>query len=433
VSTRSLVLSFGRCAWGKCVFCGYGRIFGAEPNATALEKVFKKFFAELPAGTAHVKVFGSGSFLDEKQVPAAARKSFVNACRKAGIKEVTVESRPEFITASKLKDFKGIKFHVAVGLETACNDNLELINKGFKVEDFEAAASIIHEAGGLVRAYLLANIPGVKNVKKDLDSSVTHALKFSDSVVVINLLPHGNTPLVKRWLSGEWTFLGREEFERACGKWRRHPKVELDEETFRFTPKIPKSLQENLTGVGERYLSHPHFEVWQDWLARWYQPPENRALLFLPCSKTKPYKDSKTHRAVISALEESSLRSRVHEVMLSNAGVVPRELEDNYPFNAYDWDERRETPEVKARYVEVTAERIQSYLRVHKKYSKVACFLKHDSESHQALDRACKKLKVKFTNLLREETFKKIKKYSSPLQSAEALHDLSEGVKNVVG
>ena len=100
-------------------------------------------------------------------------------------------------------------------METASNDNLEAINKGFRVEDFERAAGVVHDAGGLVRTYLLANIPGVNDVKKDLDSSVKHALKFSDSIVVINLLPHGNTPLVKKWLSGEWTFLSRKEFRKG--------------------------------------------------------------------------------------------------------------------------------------------------------------------------------------------------------------------------
>ena len=37
--------------------------------------------------------------------------------------------------------------------------------------------------------------------------------------------------------------------------------------------------------------------------------------------------------------------------MLSNTGVVPREHEKRYPFAHDDWDEKKETPEIKARYI----------------------------------------------------------------------------------
>jgi len=203
----------------------------------------------------------------------------------------------------------------------------------------------------------------------------------------------------------------------------------LDEETFRFIPRFAKQQQENLSGVGEKYLTHPHFEVWQDYLIRWYEPPKEKTLLFLPCSKTKPYSRSKTHGEIIRILKEAGVRDSVHEVMLSNAGVVPREFEDKYPFNAYDWNERLETPEVKSRYVEVTKERIASYLRAHKKYySKVGCFLKYDAESYKALKDAADEVEIELTNLLSKETYESVLDEGGPLQSIEALADLGKNI-----
>jgi predicted RNA-binding protein len=223
--------------------------------------------------------------------------------------------------------------------------------------------------------------------------------------------------------------MSRGEFRGLAGKWVGNPKVELDEETFRFVPKFPKQICGNLSGVGERYLTHPHFEVWQDYIRRWYEPPKGKLLLFLPCSKTKPYSDSETHKRIADALKKAGAAGRVHEVMLSNAGIVPREFEDNYPFNAYDWDEREETPEIKRRYIEVTAERIRDYLRAHQQYYLgVGCYLKHDSESYTALTRACEEVGVECRNLLAKETYDRIKGENKPLQNEAALAKLKESL-----
>jgi predicted RNA-binding protein len=118
--------------------------------------------------------------------------------------------------------------------------------------------------------------------------------------------------------------------------------------------------------------------------------------------------------------------------MLSNAGVVPREFEDMYPFNAYDWDEKLETEETKRRYIEVTRKRIKSYLSCHRdNYKMVACFLKYSSESYQALDAACRELGIEFRNLLSKETYEKIKDQGKPLQKNEALDDLLDGINGL--
>jgi archaeosine synthase len=280
-----------------------------------------------------------------------------------------------------------------------------------------------------MRTYLLVNPPYAKDIKENLRKSIDYALKKSDSIVLINLLPHGNTPLMRKWLSGEWNYLGKEDFRKLTAKYKSNPKIEFDEETFKFTPMFPEKRM--LSGVGEEYLTHPYFEVWQDYINRWYKPPEGKSIvLFLPCSFKKPYSESETHRAIISVLRRLSARTKVHEVMLSNAGVIPREFEDYYPFNAYDWDEKLETKEIKERYTKVTADRIKNYLKAHASYyDRVACYLRYDSESYQALESACSEMKIRLENMLSKETQKKFAGESSLLKREDALADLEGGVK----
>lgn len=66
-------------------------------------------------------------------------------------------------------------------------------------------------------------------------------------------------------------------------------------------------------------------------------PPLADVLVLLPCSARKPYRLSKTHRYFQRALDESGIRHRVHEVMVTSPlGLVPRDLEDTHPANRYD-------------------------------------------------------------------------------------------------
>jgi len=423
----ALIINSGRCSHGRCFFCGYGRIRGAPPSVENVNECFSRFFSQLTED--EVKVFGSGSFFDEKQIPEASRRTFISECRRLNVKRITLESRPQFITKEVLSEFSGFDLSVAMGLESSDDVLLKKLQKGYTRAEFQAAAKVVHEAHFKVRAYLLVNLPFVSDIAASLDASVEYALAHSDSVVLINLLPHVSAPLLKMWLSGEWNFLSKEEFRKVTSKWASNPRVSLDEETFKFNPSFPDDIKESLKGVGEWYLTHPHFEVWQDYLIRWYVPPKDRILLFLPCANRKPYSHSITHQNIIRALEGVG-RGRFHEVMLSNAGVIPREFEDRYPFESYDWDERNETPAIKKRYIEVTAQRIRDYLRAHKThYVKVVCFLKYDSESYMALKSTCQDLGITLTNLLKRETYEKIKDAPRPLQEPRALDDLGEGLR----
>jgi archaeosine synthase len=69
-----------------------------------------------------------------------------------------------------------------------------------------------------------------------------------------------------------------------------------------------------------------------------YRPPALAdVLVLLPCSATKPYRFSPSHRFFARALDDSGIRHRVHEVMVTSPlGLVPRELEQTSPARDYD-------------------------------------------------------------------------------------------------
>jgi len=427
---KVLILNIGRCAWGRCIFCGYSRENYPEPNLLRMKVDLDRKLVGFEGDT--LKIFGSGSFLDDKQFPREFRRYLVEKCKKKGIKHLTIESRPEFITEDTLLDFDGIDLTVAIGLEVADNDILKKLGKGMTVEDYTRAADIIHSKGFKVRTYLLVNPPFVDDIKESLDRSVSFALQHSDSIVLINLLPHANAPLFDLWVEGKWKPLTREKFFEITRPYANNPKIELDVETFRFVPRFPPEKRANLEGVSSEILNHPHFRVWQEYLCDWYEKPKDKTIaLFLPCSAKKPYSKSKTHTLIYKTIKTLPIFKNIHRLVISTPGVVPFEFNDFYPFNAYEWDERLETPEIKKEYIKVTKKRIFDYLK-HHKYDHYFCFFKYSAESYIALQEACNELGVSCTNCLSRETYEALKEEKgNPLFKEEALKELREALSKV--
>jgi archaeosine synthase alpha-subunit len=70
---------------------------------------------------------------------------------------------------------------------------------------------------------------------------------------------------------------------------------------------------------------------------RYRPPPSKRILLLVPCSRTKPYRNSRSHRRFARAWENWPHAPLLHVVSVSSPlGLVPRELEDVYPARHYD-------------------------------------------------------------------------------------------------
>lgn len=419
---KTIILSSGKCAWRNCFACGWGKI-EAPVDTERLKKQVK--IIDISA-IDELKVFSSGSFLDDKQFPREFRKWFAEHIRNKELKNVIIESRPEFITDENLSDFKGLKLTVAIGLECADDEVLRKYKKGFTVRDYLKAVKTLRKNGMGVRTYLLVNMP-FSNQEK-LEKSVDFALKHSDSIVLINTFPHSKSKLFDWWISGKWKPYNAEQFEKVVRKWKGNEKIEFDNQNYYFIPKFPKEKRVLLKGVSEEILKHPYFEVWQDYFQRFYKKPEGKdTLLFIPCSYKKPYTKSKTYKTIYGTLRSIPGTAGLHLVVVSTPGVVPIEFSDYYPLNAYDWPEWEENKEIMEKYVDVIKERVKRYLKTHK-YKKYYCFFKY-TETYEAVKKACDELGIKVKNLLDKETYGKIKNEKNPIIRKEALESLKKNLR----
>jgi radical SAM enzyme (TIGR01210 family) len=165
----TVILNTGGCRWaraGGCTMCGYvaesvdGGSVAHEDLLTQVEACLEHEAenADEPAGL--VKIYTSGSFLDEREIPVETRRAVAETF--ADRDRMVVESLPDFVDREKAREFseRGVHTDVAVGLETATDRvRHDAVNKYFDFAEFEAACDEALAAGAGVKAYLLMKPP----------------------------------------------------------------------------------------------------------------------------------------------------------------------------------------------------------------------------------------------------------------------------------
>ena len=165
----TIILNTGGCRWaraGGCTMCGYvaesveGGSVGHDALMDQIEACLDHESEEADAESGLVKIYTSGSFLDEREVPAETRAAIADTF--ADRERIVVESLPDFVEAERVSDFTdvGLETDVAVGLETATDRvRHDCVNKYFDFADFEDAAAEARSVGAGVKAYLLMKPP----------------------------------------------------------------------------------------------------------------------------------------------------------------------------------------------------------------------------------------------------------------------------------
>jgi radical SAM enzyme (TIGR01210 family) len=182
----TIILNTGGCRWaraGGCTMCGYvaESVEGGSVSHQALMDQIEVCLDHETENTDEgeradlIKIYTSGSFLDEREVGAESRRAIAETF--ADRERIVVESLPDFVDREKLADFteQGLKTDVAIGLETATDRvRHDCVNKYFDFEDFEAACTEAGEAGAGVKAYLLMKPPFLSEPEAlaDMKSSV---------------------------------------------------------------------------------------------------------------------------------------------------------------------------------------------------------------------------------------------------------------------
>ncbi|MEF8801961.1 MAG: archaeosine biosynthesis radical SAM protein RaSEA [Halolamina sp.] len=180
----TIILNTGGCRWaraGGCTMCGYvaESVEGGSVSHDALMDQIRSALdheaAEADGESGLVKIYTSGSFLDEREVGAETRQAIAETFGDRD--RIVIESLPDFVDAEKVTEFteQGLETDVAVGLETATDRvRHDCVNKYFDFADFEAACAEALAGGGGVKAYLLMKPPFLSESEalEDMNSSV---------------------------------------------------------------------------------------------------------------------------------------------------------------------------------------------------------------------------------------------------------------------
>jgi archaeosine synthase beta-subunit len=190
----TIILNTGGCRWaraGGCTMCGYVAESvegGSVSHAALMDQIqvcleHERENAEEKSPL--IKIYTSGSFLDEREVGASSRGAIAETF---GDRErIVVESLPDFVEREKLADFteQGLATDVAVGLETATDRvRHDCVNKYFDFEEFVAASEAATEAGAGIKAYLLLKPPFLSESEavEDMKRSIRRCAEYAHTV-----------------------------------------------------------------------------------------------------------------------------------------------------------------------------------------------------------------------------------------------------------
>jgi archaeosine synthase beta-subunit len=209
VDTGVVLLTNKECPW-RCLMCDLWKGTTKEkvPSGAILHQVRLacRKWESMGVVPSQVKLYNSGSFFDPSAIP---REDYAGVAAELGFaSNIVVESHPRLIgsEAARLRDLLEGRLEVAMGLETANEKVLGLLNKGFDLEQFAVASSHLSREGISMRAFLLVNPPflppgeAIDWVVKSADYA------FSCGATAVSLIPTraGNGAMERLLESGEF-------------------------------------------------------------------------------------------------------------------------------------------------------------------------------------------------------------------------------------
>ena len=206
-----VILTTKGCSWNLCSMCGYFReSLKTISRANILKQI--EFTISEYQGEKTIKIFTSGSFLDEKEIDFATQKRIMEQLsRLEGLDIISIESRPEFVDLNRLKELIRTvhpkRMEVSLGLETSNDKILRYsINKSFKFSDYLESARVVKEAGALLKTYILLKPPFLTE-REAIDDCIESIKKIKDVTDTVSLNPtsvHRYTLVEYLWERGDY-------------------------------------------------------------------------------------------------------------------------------------------------------------------------------------------------------------------------------------
>jgi len=208
----TIIFQTSGCRWNNCTMCGYVYDSArAPPSHDDLMKQFEHAMSRCKDEEFIVKIFTSGSFLDDSEIGSSTRIEMLSRLREDDrVKKVIAETRPEYVTDEKLsvaREALGKKFEVAMGLETS-NDVIrkDCINKGFSFSDFTGASEIAKNNDVTVKAYLMQKPPFLSEgiAMSDMINSINDVAPFARTISMNLCNVQKGTLVDEMFLSGDY-------------------------------------------------------------------------------------------------------------------------------------------------------------------------------------------------------------------------------------
>jgi radical SAM enzyme (TIGR01210 family) len=207
----SIGCSHARSDAGGCTMCSY-LLDGAGKNPTDDEYLmqFRAALSQLEKQPSplSVKIYTSGSFLDQNEVSIPARNQILgDIAQDNRIREVVLESRPEYVVDEVLSDVRTIlgdrTIELGIGLESSSDMVRSLcINKNFELASFKRSVEIGKKYDIGTRAYVLLKPPFMSERSALIDAQRTVSDAIALGVTTISLNPvnvQRNTLVARLW------------------------------------------------------------------------------------------------------------------------------------------------------------------------------------------------------------------------------------------
>ena len=196
----TIILRTKGCSWalgqkGGCSMCNYVqdsliREITSKNIINQFEFALMKKLDEINNSTDNyvIKLFNSGSFLDDNEISNEVRKHiFKKIVEVPEITEIVIESRVEYINEEKIKEVKDLSngkyLEIAIGLESTDNHiRNNYVNKGLEYEAFLNSIKLLKKYNLGIRVYLLLKPPFLNE-----QAAIDDCIKSIEDLINLNV------------------------------------------------------------------------------------------------------------------------------------------------------------------------------------------------------------------------------------------------------
>lgn len=211
----------GTVSRGGCIFCNEKGSGENTRQGSITEQVLKgiEYAKSTKKGDKYIVYFQS--FTSTYAPLSTLEARYKEALCDDNIVGLAIATRPDCIDDEVCKLIKKVAgdrlVWVELGLQTACEDTANKINRGYTNKTFKKAVSLLKSYGIQVVVHLIFGLPD--ETERDFINSVDYVVSLGvDGVKFHSLYVEEGTTLAQLYQSGGYTPISREEYVRAVGK-----------------------------------------------------------------------------------------------------------------------------------------------------------------------------------------------------------------------